>query len=296
MEISSLRRKSNFWGWILSIPAAVGILIFTVYPVVYSLYLSFTDCGYVPVDLNFVGLDNYKWIFTDQSLFFESLGLSLTFTVLSTAIQTVLGFFMAYMLYSLKGKLQSFYRVILYLPNILPTAAAAVMWVNFFEPNYGMLDMLLQALGMDPVQNWISEGSDLQLFCVILVNTWKHVGLTMLIYFVAMNAINKEILESAQVDGANRLAVVTRIILPVTWYTTGINVLLSMIGGLKSYDLFMLLFDKTTVSMNVVGLYIFNTAFTDQNYGRATAMSILLAVIISILIVVVNKVMKEKDA
>ena len=295
MEISSLQRKSNFWGWILSIPAAVGILIFTVYPVVYSLYLSFTDCGYVPENLTFVGFSNYKWIFTDQSLFWESLGLSLTFTVLSTAIQTVLGFFLAYMLYSLKGKLQGFYRVILYLPNILPTAAAAVMWVNFFEPNYGMLDMLFQALGMEPVQNWISEGSNLQLFCVILVNTWKHVGLTMLIYFVAMNAINKEILESAQVDGANRLAVVTRIILPVTWYTTGINVLLSMIGGLKSYDLFMLLFDKTTVSMNVVGLYIYNTAFTDQNYGRATAMSILLAVIISILIVVVNKVMKEKD-
>lgn len=295
MEISSLQRKSNFWGWILSIPAAAGILIFTVYPVVYSLYLSFTDCGYVPENLTFVGLSNYKWIFTDHSLFFESLGLSLTFTVLSTAIQTVLGFFLAYMLYSLKGKLQSFYRVILYLPNILPTAAAAVMWVNFFEPNYGMLDMLLQAMGMEPVRDWISEGSNLQLFCVILVNTWKHVGLTMLIYFVAMNAINKEILESAQVDGANRLAVVTRIILPVTWYTTGINVLLSMIGGLKSYDLFMLLFDKTTVSMNVVGLYIFNTAFTDQNYGRATAMSILLAVIISILIMVVNKVMKEKD-
>lgn len=295
MEISSLRRKSNFWGWILAIPSALGILVFTVYPVVYSLYLSFTDCGYVPENLTFVGLSNYKWIFTEQSLFWESLGLSLTFTVLSTAIQTVLGFFLAYMLYSLKGKLQGFYRVILYLPNILPTAAAAVMWVNFFEPNYGMLDMLFQALGMEPVQNWISEGSDLQLFCVILVNTWKHVGLTMLIYFVAMNAINKEILESAQVDGANRLAVVTRIILPVTWYTTGINVLLSMIGGLKSYDLFMLLFDKTTVSMNVVGLYIFNTAFTDQNYGRATAMSIALAIIISILIVIVNKVMKEKD-
>lgn len=279
----------------LSIPAALGILVFTVYPVLYSLYLSFTDCGYVPVDLSFVGLDNYKWIFTDQSLFFESLGLSLTFTVLSTAIQTVLGFFLAYMLYSLRGKVQGFFRVILYLPNILPTAAAAVMWVNFFEPNYGMLDMLLQALGMEPVQEWITEGSDLQLICVILVNTWKHVGLTMLIYFVAMNSINKEILESAQVDGANRLAVVTRIILPVTWYTTGINVLLSMIGGLKSYDLFMLLFDKTTVSMNVAGLYIFNTAFTDQNYGRATAMSILLAVIIGVLILIVNKVMKEKD-
>jgi len=279
----------------LSIPAALGLLIFTIYPVVYSLYLSFTDCGYVPVDLNFVGFDNYEWIFTDQSLFFESLGLSLTFTVLSTAIQTVLGFFLAYMLYSLKGKLQGFFRVILYLPNILPTAAAAVMWVNFFEPNYGMLDMLLQNLGMEPVQEWITEGSDLQLWCVILVNTWKHVGLTMLIYFVAMNAINKEILESAQVDGANRLAVVTRIILPVTWYTTGINVLLSMIGGLKSYDLFMLLFDKTTVSMNVAGLYIFNTAFTDQNYGRATAMSILLAIIIGVLILIVNKVMKEKD-
>ena len=260
------------------------------------MYLSFTDCGYVPENLNFVGLSNYEWIFSDQSLFFESLGLSLLFTILSTAVQTVLGFFLAYMLYSLKGKLQGFYRVILYLPNILPTAAAAVMWVNFFEPNYGMLDMLFQALGMEPVQEWLAEGSDLQLFCVILVNTWKHVGLTMLIYFVAMNSINKEILESAQVDGANRLAVVTRIILPVTWYTTGINVLLSMIGGLKSYDLFMLLFDKTTVSMNVAGLYIFNTAFTDQNYGRATAMSILLAVIISILIMVVSKVMKEKDA
>lgn len=295
MNSKALYKKNNRWGWILSTPTILGILIFTVFPVVYSLYLSLTDCGYVPQNLKFVGLENYKWIFTDESLFFSSLGTSFLFTILSTAVQTVLGFLMAYMLFSLKGKLQGFYRIILYLPNILPTAAVAVMWVNFFEPNYGLFDMLFKTFGWEPVQTWLTEGSKLQLICVIIVNTWKHVGMTMLIYFVAMNGINKEILESAQIDGANRIKTVTRIVLPVTWYTTGINVLLSLIGGLKSYDLFMLLFDKTTVSMNVAGLYIFNTAFTDQNYGRATAMAIMLALITGIMTVVVNKVMKERN-
>ncbi len=295
MNSKALYKKNNRWGWILSTPTILGILIFTVFPVIYSLYLSLTDCGYVPQNLKFVGLENYKWIFTDESLFFSSLGTSFLFTILSTAVQTVLGFLMAYMLFSLKGKLQGFYRIILYLPNILPTAAVAVMWVNFFEPNYGLFDMLFKTFGWEPVQTWLTEGSKLQLICVIVVNTWKHVGMTMLIYFVAMNGINKEILESAQIDGANRIKTVTRIVLPVTWYTTGINVLLSLIGGLKSYDLFMLLFDKTTVSMNVAGLYIFNTAFTDQNYGRATAMAIMLALITGIMTVVVNKVMKERN-
>ena len=295
MNNKALYQKNNRWGWILSTPTILGILVFTVFPVIYSLYLSLTDCGYIPENLNFVGLKNYKWIFTDESLFFSSLGTSFMFTILSTAVQTVLGFFMAYMLFSLKGKLQGFYRIILYLPNILPTAAVAVMWVNFFEPNYGLFDILFKTFGGEPVQTWLTEGSKLQLICVIVVNTWKHVGMTMLIYFVAMNGINKEILESAQLDGANRIKTVTRIVLPVTWYTTGINVLLSLIGGLKSYDLFMLLFDKTTVSMNVAGLYIFNTAFTDQSYGRATAMAIMLALITSIMTVVVNKVMKERE-
>ncbi len=287
-----MRRKANLWGWIFATPTVIGICAFTFYPIIYSLILSFTNYRSLPTDpMDFIGFKNYEWIFT-ESAFFKGLALSLEFTLITTVIQTVLGFFMAYMLYRMIPAMQGVYRVILYLPNILPAAVVSVMWTFIYEPNYGLLDTLLGLFNID-APNWLGDPA-WKMPSIIIVNTWKHVGLTMIIYFVAMNAIDKQIIESAQIDGASSWGILFRIILPVTWYTTRINVLLSMIGGLKSFDLFYLLF-KDDPAMRVVGLYIFNTAYGSYVYCRASAMALLLAAIISVLSLFANKLLSKGE-
>ncbi len=287
-----MRKRANIWGWIFAIPTVVGICAFTFYPIIYSLILSLTNYRSLPTDpMDYIGLENYRWIFKESS-FFDGLWLSLQFTVITTVVQTILGFIMAYMLYRMTPKMQGAYRVILYLPNILPAAVASVMWTFIYEPNYGLLDTLLKLINID-APNWLGDPA-WKMPSIVIVNTWKHVGLTMIIYFVAMNAIDKQIIESAQIDGADSMGILRRIILPITWYTTRINVLLSMIGGLKSFDLFYLLF-KDDPSMQVVGLYIYNTAYGSYVYCRASAMALLLATIISCMSVVANKLLAKGE-
>ncbi len=287
-----MRRKADIWGWIFAIPTVVGIFAFTFYPIIYSLILSLTNFTSLPnAPMDYLGFDNYEWIFKESS-FFDGLWLSLKFTFITTVVQTVLGFIMAYMLYRMTRVMQGVYRVVLYLPNILPAAVVSVMWTFIYEPNYGLLDNIFKIFGVD-APNWLGDPA-WQLPSIIIVNTWKHVGLTMIIYFVAMNAIDKQIIESAQIDGAGSWGILFRIILPVTWYTTRINVLLSMIGGLKSFDLFYLFF-KDNPNMQVVGLYIYNTAYNDGVYCRASAMALLLALIISCVSIFANKLLARGE-
>ena len=120
-----MRRKANLWGWICAIPTVVGICAFTFYPIIYSLILSFTNFRSLPSDpMDFIKWENYIWIFKDSN-FFSGLWLSLQFTVITTVVQTILGFIMAYMLYRMSPVMQGVYRVVLYLPNILPAAVAS---------------------------------------------------------------------------------------------------------------------------------------------------------------------------
>lgn len=287
-----MRKKANIWGWIFAIPTVVGICAFTFYPIIYSLILSLTNYRSLPTDpMDYIGLKNYEWIFKESS-FFKGMWLSFQFTVITTVIQTILGFIMAYMLYRMTPKMQSAYRVILYLPNILPAAVASVMWTFIYEPNYGLLDTLFSLVNID-APNWLGDPA-WKMPSIVIVNTWKHVGLTMIIYFVAMNAIDKQIIESAQIDGAGSMGILRSIILPITWYTTRINVLLSLIGGLKSFDLFYLLF-KDDPAMQVVGLYIYNTAYGSYVYCRASAMALLLAAIISCFSILANKLLAKGE-
>lgn len=129
---------------------------------------------------------------------------------------------------------------------------------------------------------------------IIFTNTWRFVGITLVIYFVAMNAIPKEIIESAKIDGANRWRILWRIMLPLTWTSTKNNVLLSIIGGMKSFDLFYLMFSKDP-NMQVVGLYIFKTAFEYRTFCRAVSMSVLLSIFIGGATVLINVAMKRGE-
>ena len=197
LAIKSVQKKANLVGWLLMIPTAISILLFIVYPVVFSIVLSFTNWKFVFVNVEFTGFENYKWLFSEQgSQFWTSTWISIKFTFISTAIQTFLGFLLAYVLYNMGRRLQGVYKVLLYVPVLLPAPVVSVMWTFIFEPNVGLMDTILSVFGVTDFPLWLTN-ENISLWTVIAVNTWRYIGVTMIIYFIAMNAIPKDVIEGA---------------------------------------------------------------------------------------------------
>lgn len=303
INIKNLRRRANIAGWLMSIPAMISIGVFIVYPIVMTVYISTTDLRMLTDNVvSFVGFDNFIWLFSNASAavrFWEDLLVSLEFTVISTLIQSVLGFLIAVIMYYMTSRVQGIFKILIYIPVILPATVVSVMWQFFYQPVNGLFDTILRTVfGVNEASlpGWISD-PNIAIWSVILTNTWRFVGITVIIYFVAMNAISKDILESAGIDGASKPRQMLSFILPLTWSSTKINMILSMIGGLKSFDLFYLL-TNGDAGTEVVGLYIFKTAFVFQQpvFSRASTMAIMLTVILAIVTILVNKLFsKEED-
>ena len=293
----SIQKKANIAGWVLMIPTVLSILIFIAYPVIFSIILSFTDWKFVFNDIHFVGFENYKWLFGEAGAqFWESTWISIKFTFISTAIQTVLGFMLAYVLFNMTSKWQAIYRILLYIPVLLPPSVISVMWTFIFEPNVGLVDSILALLGVQNFPMWLAD-EKIALGTVIFVNTWQYIGFTTIIYFIAMNAISKDVLESASIDGANKRRILWQFILPLTWSSTATNLLLSVMGGLKSFDLFFLFTNGTgDYGLYVVGLYIWKTAYKFKTFCRAVTMSLVLSVIIGAISLTMNKILDKQEA
>lgn len=290
IDTKVMRKTSNIVGWFLIIPSLFSIAMFIAYPIIYSVIISFTDMRFMPVNVSFVGFSNYKWLFTfsDSAVmeFWSGLWLSFIFTFFSTAIQTVLGFFLAYVLYGMGKRTQGIYKVLMYLPVILPMTAVTVMWKFFLQPE-GLVNIILTDIfGMLSPPNWLSTPT-LTMGVVIFINTWRFVGITIIIYFVAMNNVDKSVLESARIDGATSAQILGKMLLPLTWSSSKINILLSLIGGIKSYDFFLVLTEGAG-NTQVVGMYIYRTAYQYRAFCRAVTMSLFMTFIIGLSTFAVN--------
>ncbi|MCF7931632.1 MAG: sugar ABC transporter permease [Acholeplasmataceae bacterium] len=295
INVKSMERQKQFYGWLFVIPGLISILVFIVYPIIFAGIMSFTNWRSLFVDIKFIGFDNYRWLFSSSGeLFWEGIEVSFKFATISTLIQTVLGFLLASVLYNLSNKAQGVYKVLLYTPVILPAAVVSVMWSFIYKPEVGLIDQLLRGIfNLTNTPLWIAD-ERIALYSVIATNTWRFVGITMIIYFVAMNAISKEVIESARIDGASKTQVLTKIMLPLTWRSTQINILLSIIGGMKSFDLFYLL-TGGEAGTRVVGLHIYKTAFEYNQFARAVTMSLVLTVIIGGITLIVNRVFRNVE-
>ena len=203
---------------------------------------------------------------------------------------------LAYVLFNMTSKWQAIYRVLLYIPVLLPPSVISVMWTFIFEPNVGLIDSILALLGVLNFPMWLAD-EKIALGTVIFVNTWQYIGFTTIIYFIAMNAISKDVLESASIEGANKRRILWQFILPLTWSSTSTNLLLSVMGGLKSFDLFFLFTNGTgDYGLYVVGLYIWKTAYKFKTFCRAVTMSLVLSVIIGAISLTMNKLLDKQEA
>lgn len=289
-----LIKNRNLWGWIFSSQTVIAITLTLVYPLVYAVILSFTNVRFTTARFKWVKWDNYIWLFKESD-FFKDLGVSLSFAFISTAVQTILGFLIAFMLYLMKGKMQTFFKTALYIPVILPAAVISSMWMIILAGDeFGVLNVLLGLT--EPPFQWLSDKTR-AFWVIVAINTWRYYGITMVIYLVNMSAVPQEVVEAAQIDGANRGQIMIKIIVPLVMSATTLNIILSIIGGIQSFDLFYLFQQNANLTLDLtpVGVLIFKTGLGGGDLrniylARSVTMSIMLSIIIATCTIIIKKV------
>lgn len=298
----SIIKNKDIKGYGFSIQMVIAVLITIAFPLIVSLLISFTDLKINLNNFKFVGFENYLWVFSEEnSGFLKATGVSVAFSIVSTIIQTILGFLLAIMLYFLSPRLQGVYKTLIYLPVVLPSAVVSAMWIMMYSGDeHGILNIIFNL--KNPPFQWMGNNI-IAFLCLIVTNTWRFVGITTVIYLVNMSSVSKEVIESAKLDGANKFQLITQILLPLTWSATQMNIILSMIGGVKSFDLFYLFqtsgnlsTDLTPVALLIYKIGLGNSDIRNISLAKSVTMSIVLAIILGILTIVVNKIFTRKES
>lgn len=269
------------WGF-LSVPLFVYI-VFVVSPYAQAFYISLTDWrGYSPA-MNFVGLENFFKLVQDP-LFWGVLQHNAVLLVALPFLTVGLGLFLAFMLNvggsgsSVKGvRGGGFYRVVYFFPHVLSIAIIAVLWKFIYNPQIGLLNGLLDLVGLDALrQPWLGD-RNLALWAVIAVMVWHAIGFYVVLFTAAMQSIPNEVFEAARIDGASRPRVLFSITVPLLWDTVQTAIVFLGMAALDAFAVIQIMtLGGPDNSTNVVANYLYETAFTYSDFGYASAMGVAL--------------------
>ncbi len=259
------------------VPALVMLLIFTVLPSLWAIYISFTDlalAGPKAMNYTFVGLKNYLKLFSDDK-FLHSVVLSIQYTVLTNIGQFTLGLIAALILNRRKLRWQGVLLAVIVLPMVIPGITQALIWGSMLgAKELGTLNRMVGLFGVEPIL-WLRTAPMLS---IVLVNFWNNSGFAMILFLAGLESIPNEVLESATIDGANNWQMLTRIKLPLIRYVIMLWLLLNTIGLLGMFDLvFTLTRGGPGNATELMGIYIYNQGFQffELGYGSAAAMIML---------------------
>ena len=280
LKKKSLVSQDSFWAYIFIAVALLIFIVFTLYPVLDAFKISFQK--YAPLGSTFIGLDNYKSIFTDK-LFGKSLVNTLVYTALTVPLSIVISFAVSVLILPLKKWMQTFFKALYYLPAVASGVALSVVWLWIYDPmSTGMFNRLLHLVGISN-QNWLGSSKTAMLSLVIMSLLSSH-GTSIIIYTAALLGIDESYYEAAELDGASFFKKLYYIVIPLLKPTT---LFLLVTGIIASFQVFQNAYMMTgggpDNATTMVGLLIFNNAFTYFEYGKAAAQSLVLTAVIAII-------------
>lgn len=255
-----------------------------------SLYYSATEWNGV-TDKVFVGLQNYKSLFS-YSDFWVVFSNTIKLVVITLIVQIPMGLILAYLLYN-KTKGMKIFRTIYFLPVVIAPVAIGLMFTLFYNSEIGIFNNILKTIGLGKLQrNWLSDTHTL-LYAVMAPQVWQYIGLYVTIFLGALQSIPEELIESAQIDGANKISMFHHVILPQISEFTFICILLSITGSLKSFDhSWIMTGGGPGVRSAYLGVYMFKTAFVNSDFGMGSAITITIIAVSLTITVIFNKLTK----
>jgi multiple sugar transport system permease protein len=273
------RRTEALWALLFLAPTAGGLGYFYLWPVLQTLYYSFTTWG--PFGGHtWTGLDNYRAIVTDPDVL-QALRNTLWYTVLGLLgipVSLVLG-----VLLSRRGrKGTGLYRTLMFLPVVTMPAAVAIMWRWLYNGDFGLLNQLLGKAGITGT-HWISD-PDTALYALVAVGIWSTVGYNLVILMAGLQSIPRHYYEAASIDGAGPVRQFFSITIPLLSPTLFFVTVLSVIGSLQTFDLVYVMIGQTNPALpqtrTIVYLF-YQNAFVENNRGYAAALAFLLLLLVA---------------
>lgn len=281
----TLEQQQRTWGWIFLSPWIAGFLIFTLFPLMASLYLSFTDFT-VGQEPHWIGLRNWTTMFTDP-VTFNALRVTFRFGLIMLPVAIILPLGMAALLNSkhLAGK--RFLRVLYYMPYMVPAISGIFIWQSFLNGQTGLLNRLLRLIGYADPPDWLFNPTWIHP-AMVLIGVWG-VGNAMLTMLAGMQGVPTELYEAATVDGAGPLTRFRRITLPMISPVILYNLVLTVIG-LMQYFVVPFVLSNTTRSnpdTNFINLHLYREGFQYFHMGYASALAWFLFIVGLILTLIV---------
>jgi ABC-type sugar transport system permease subunit len=280
------KRRNTIIGYLFISPAIIGLFLFVVYPMVTSLYHSFTAWnGLTPA--RWVGLENYRHMFTQDPEFWPSIRVTLLWVVISVPSTIIAGLALAVLINrALKGV--KIFRTIFYLPVVLPGVAVLTLWKYIYDPTYGLANEVLRALHL-PTSTWLGD-KHVVLGAILIVGLWG-VGGTMIIFLAGLQAIPTELIEAAKVDGAGAFRRFIRITMPMLGPILLLQLVLGLNGAFQTFNQVAILTKGgpgTSTNLFMFKIYTdgFGNFIASPQLGYATAEVWVLFVIVMVVTLV----------
>jgi N-acetylglucosamine transport system permease protein len=265
------------------VPPLLLYAIFVVSPYAQAFQIAATDWGGLSPEYEFVGIDNFQRLIGDGR-FWNALRHNALLLVLLPVATILLGLFFASMI-SVGGRTDrvgvhgvrgaAVYRIVYFFPQVLSVAIIGVLWKEMYAPNSGIINGVLRAVGLDAVARpWLGDPR-FAFWCVALVMLWSNVGFYVVLFSAAMQSIPRDIYEAALLDGANRATTLFRVTVPLLWDTIQVAWVYLAILAIDGFAVVQIITNGGPgFASDVVGLRLYDTAFTDSQFGYASAIGV----------------------
>lgn len=280
--------------YVFLIPALTLFLVFWIYPVLQLFYYSITNFNGINYDFDFVGLANYTKVLSNGTLS-NSLKNTMIYAVFTVVLSNVIGMAIA-MILNTRIRFKGFFRTCSYFPALFSAIVVGFIWSYVYMPGSGMIGNLLTNIGLDggafnPLGNFRTA-----LYAIAIVEVWKGFGTTMIIYLAGLQTVDESILEAGRIDGCTEWQLIRKIKLPLISSTVTINVILSVIAGLKAFDYsFIMTNGGPGKSTKTLMFQVYETAFTDMKMGRASAFSVMAFAFIILITVIMLFYLNKRE-
>ncbi|OLS40057.1 carbohydrate ABC transporter permease [Bacillus sp. MRMR6] len=271
--------------YLFILPWMIGFLVFTLGPLAFSLIMSFFEWP-ITSEPAFIGIENYKNMFTADPQFYKSIGITFKFAIIFVPLNLAIALILS-LLITQPVKGMKIFRTIFYLPAVVSGVAISIIWGWIFNSEYGIFNYLLSFIGIDGPR-WLVDPT-WAILTIVIASAWG-VGTMMLIFYTDIKSIPPELYEAAAIDGANPLRQFFSITIPSITPTILFNVITSVIAALQQLTLVLLLTGGGPLkSTYFYGLYVYNNAFKHHQLGYASANAWFMFIIILVLTLVIFK-------
>lgn len=274
-----IRVSAPTQGIVLLGPALLVYCLFAVYPMLHVVWLSFMKWNGLTTTKQFVGLDNYVQVFTQDPVFWQAVRNTVMWTVMSVVFPPAIGFALALALnQNIPGR--NPLRALFYMPVIIAPIAVATMWRWMYDPFFGLFNAGLTALGLQGlIQDWLGDRS-VALYSMFIAYVWQTVGFSLVLFLAGLQGVSQTLTEAARIDGADRFQAFRYVTLPALRPSIAIVLVLSIINSLKAFDIvYGMTQGGPAQSTQMLALWAFTQAMQLGDFGHGAAISVVLLLI-----------------